>query len=176
MEKKPEINNKQKIESTNSGSLQPLLWIIFFSIILLVFPESIILFFIGILPTLVAFIIDKAPRKYFTICVGAMNITGIFPLMIDLWSGNNNITHAIQIITNVYDLVIMYAAAGCGWFLYITVPTMVRTLLGVMARNRITLLRTKQQNLLGEWGDEITSRLDSEIAEVDPETSVKSTI
>jgi hypothetical protein len=176
MAKKPKVDKKKQPKKSGAGTLQPLLWIVFFSIILLVFPESIILFAIGILPTLVAFIIDKAPRKHSTICVCAMNIAGIFPLMLELWLGQNNIPQAIQIITNVYDLVIMYAAAGCGWLLYMIIPSIVDTLLGVMARHRISLLRTKQRTLLGEWGDEITSRPEPEIKEIDPETLTESSI
>jgi hypothetical protein len=123
-----------------------------------VFPESIILAFLGLLPTLVAFIIDKSSKKYSTFCVGAMNITGVFPAMLELWAGQNNITHAIQIITNVFDLFVMYAAASFGWLLYIAIPPVVNALLAVASQHRVTQLREKQRDLIMEWGEDIISR------------------
>ena len=141
-----------------AGSMQPLLWVIFISFVMFLFPQSVILLFIGLLPTLVAFIIDKAPKKYSTFCVGAMNITGVFFSMLKLWAGNNTISHAIEIITNVFDLIIMYAAASFGWLLYIAIPPVVNALLAVVAQHRITLLRSRQRELIQEWGKDIATR------------------
>jgi hypothetical protein len=158
MAKKPKQAKAAKPAKSGGSSLQPLLWVMFLSIVMFAFPESIILLFIGLLPTLVAFIIDKSARKYSTFCVGAMNITGVFPSMLELWGGQNNIAHAIQIVTNIFDLAIMYAASSFGWLLYIAIPPVVNALLAVVAQHRITLLRTRQRELIGEWGQDITSR------------------
>ena len=87
----------------SDSSLKPLLWVVLLSIILVKFPESIILLLVGLLPTMVAFIIDKSSGKYATLCVGAMNITGIFPSIYKLWTGQNNFSQAIQIISNIFD-------------------------------------------------------------------------
>ena len=158
MAKKPKPAKAAKPAKSGGSSLQPLLWVMFLSIVMFAFPESIILLFIGLLPTLVAFIIDKSSRKYSTFCVGAMNITGVFPSLLELWGGQNNISHAIQIVTNIFDLAIMYAASSFGWLLYIAIPPVVNALLAVVAQHRITLLRTRQRELIGEWGKDITSR------------------
>lgn len=138
--------------------MQPLLWVLLISMILFVFPESVILLFIGLLPTLVAFIIDKSPKKFSTFSVGAMNITGVFPSMLELWAGPNTITHAVQIFTNVFDLAVMYAAASFGWLLYIAIPPVVNALLAVVSQHRITLLRTRQRELIMEWGSDIAAQ------------------
>ncbi|MBT3990297.1 MAG: hypothetical protein HON14_07630 [Rhodospirillaceae bacterium] len=143
---------------SKGSTMQPLLWVLLLSIVMFAFPESIILLFIGLLPTLVAFIIDKSSKKYSTFCVGAMNITGVFPSLLELWAGQNTIGHAIQIITNVFDLIVMYAAASFGWLLYIAIPPVVNALLAVVAQHRITQLRSRQRELIGEWGEDITSR------------------
>ena len=152
------VEKAAKPAKSNSGSLQPLLWVMFITIIMVVFPESVILLFIGLLPTIVAFMIEKSPEKYSTFCVGAMNITGVFPSMLELWAGQNNITQAIQIITNILDLVIMYAAASFGWLLYIAIPPVVRALQNVVGQKKIIELVNRQRELIGEWGEDITSQ------------------
>ena len=151
----------------SGGSLQPLLWVVLLSIILVKFPESIILLLVGLLPTMVAFIIDKSSGKYATLCVGTMNITGIFPSIFELWSGQNNFSQAIQIITNVFDLVIMYGTAGFGWILYIIIPSGVSVLLNLIAQRRITRLRNLQRDLISEWGKNVAVSREPEIPSED---------
>lgn len=152
------IQKNVKNSENRGSSLKPLLWVVLLSIVLLKFPESVILLIVGLLPTMVAFVIDKSSGKYATLCVGAMNITGVFPSIFELWTGQNNFSQAIQIITNVFDLVIMYGAAGFGWILYIVIPSTVSTLLNLLAQRRITRLRNQQRELINEWGKDVAIR------------------
>ncbi len=140
------------------ASMKSLLWVFMLAIVIFAFPESVILLFLGLLPTVVALIIDKSPKKYSTFCVGSMNITGVFPAMLELWAGQNNISHAIEIITNVFDLIVMYAAATFGWLLFMAIPPVVNGLLAVVAQHRIAQLRSRQRELIKEWGDDIIAR------------------
>ena len=159
------VEKSVKTKKLSDSSLKPLLWVVLLSIILVKFPESIILLLVGLLPTMVAFIIDKSSGKYATLCVGAMNIAGISPSIFMLWAGQNSFAQAIQIITNVFDLVIMYGAAGFGWVLYIVIPSAVRTLLNIIAQRRITRLRNLQRDLISEWGKKVAERPVSEMSE-----------
>ena len=162
-----------KTSTFSDSSLKPLLWVILLSIILVKFPESIILFLVGLLPTMVAFIVDKSSGKCATLCVGAMNLAGIFPSIFKLWSGQNSFSQAIQIITDVFDLVIMYGAAGFGWILYVTIPSAVSALLNIIAQRRIARLRNLQRDLISEWGKDVAKSLEAEVPAEDkilPET------
>ena len=162
MAENKEIEKNVKIRKNSDGSLKPLLWVVLLSITVLKFPESIILLLVGMLPTMVAFVIDRSSGKYATLCVGAMNIAGIFPSIFKLWTGQNSFSQAIQIITNIFDLVIMYGAAGFGWILYIIIPSAVSALLNIIAQRRITRIRKQQQQLIGEWGKNVAVRPESE--------------
>ena len=133
-----------------------ILWAFMLVMVMIAFPGMIMLLFIGMLPTVVAYIIDRTQKKYATFCVGAMNLSGVFPFLRDLWTGNNNIHGAIEIMTNAFDLIVMYAAASFGWLLYIAVPPVVNALLAVAAQHRIAQLRSRQRELIREWGQEIT--------------------
>ena len=162
-----EQNNKEeigsKVENVADGdepkkkALQPLLWVIFIAIIILTFPETVILLFVGMLPTFVAFIIDRSPQKYLTCCVCAMNITGVFPGIYELWTTQNNISLALKIVTNIFDLSLMYLSAAIGWFIYSVVPPIIRVFIKVIGQQRINLLRGQQQNLVQEWGKNVAN-------------------
>lgn len=142
-----------------AGSLKPLLWVFMITLVMVAAPASIILFLIGLLPTIVAFFIDKSAKKYSAFCVGAMNITGVLPAWWKLfWTGQHTVNEAIQIITDVFDLIIMYAAATFGWLLYIAIPPVVSALLAVVAQHRIAQLRSRQRDLIKEWGEGIAAR------------------
>lgn len=167
MANREKIANAEKTGKLKNSSIKPLLWVILLSIVLLKFPESILVLFIGILPTMVAFVVDKSSGKYATFCVGSMNVTGIFPAIYALWTGKNNMSQAIQIITDVFDLVIMYGAAGIGWILYIIIPTGVSALLTIIGQRRISRLRNRQRELILEWGKDIAEQTDKDVEQND---------
>src|SRR6185369_3849599 len=63
------------------------LWIlVVFSIVgAILFKMSFILFFIGMLPAMVAYIVDIDPKKYTSMTVAALNFSGVFPYMLDIY-------------------------------------------------------------------------------------------
>ena len=156
-EKNPRVTEETDGEEPKKRSLQPLLWVIFIAIIILAFPETVMLLFIGMLPTFVAFIIDRSPQKYLTCCVCAMNVTGVFPGIHELWTTQNNIALALKIVTNIFDLSLMYLSAAMGWFIYSIVPPIIRIFIKIIGQQRINLLRGQQQNLPYEWGKDVAN-------------------
>ena len=136
-------------------SLAPL-WIglTFVGVVIVSLPTVMLLFF-GMLPALVAAIIDRSSQRYSTFCVGGMNLCGVFPYLLDLWSGPTDIASAVDIFTNVFALMLMYSAAGFGWMLYLALPPVVVALLQVMAQRRIAQCRELQNGLIEEWGDDV---------------------
>ena len=116
---------------------------------------SVILIFFGMLPTLVALIIDRTRQKYSVFCVGGMNFSGVFPYLLDLWAGEHTVGSAMEILTNVFSLLLMYGAAGFGWAIYVAVPPVVGGFLTVMAQRRVGQLRRDQKELIEEWGEDV---------------------
>ena len=107
------------------------------------------------LPTLVALIVDRTSQKYAVFCVGGMNFSGVFPFLLDLWSGEHTVGSAMEILTDPFSLFLMYGAAGFGWMIFIAVPPTVGAFLTVMAQHRVIQLRRDQEELIEEWGEDI---------------------
>jgi hypothetical protein len=152
---------RQTATSRNRGNL--LLWsgIILVGLVAVSLP-TVMLVGIGMLPTFVAWICDRSEEKFATFCVGGLNFSGVFPYVMELWSGTHSIEAASGIMTNVFSLLVMFGSAGLGWMLFAAVPPVIATFLKVLSERKLTVLRTQQRKLVEEWGEEV--RGDSELA------------
>jgi len=135
---------------------QSLIWTVIIAGVLVVTAlPTLILVFFGLLPTLVAFIIDRSPGKATTFCVGGMNFCGLLPWLLDLWAGANTISSAMVIMTNAFALLVIFGAAAVGWALYMTIPQIVVSVLTVTSQHKVAGLRAEQKSMIEEWGAEV---------------------
>ena len=145
--------------------------IVWSGVILLLFMflslPTVLLLFFGMLPSIVAWMVDRSEQKYAMFCVSGMNFLGLFPFLTDVWFHDHSTDMAIRILTNVFDLMAMYAAAGFGWLLFIAVPPVVTTFLKVMSERRVTLLRATQKEVIEEWGEAVATMLEDAQAEME---------
>jgi len=119
------------------------------------FP-TIIVVGIAMLPAMASWITDRTDQKYGFFCVGGLNFAGMFPYLMDLWSGNHNITGALNIVTDVFALAVMYGAAMAGWMVYTVIPPVITSFMTVLTERRLSALRANQRRIVDEWGDEVT--------------------
>ncbi len=152
--------------SERSVSLKPILWAFAAACLIFAFPGIVLLVVGGMLPTLTAYWIDRTPQKFSAICVGSLNFSGVFPSLIELWTGKNNMAQAWEIIsTDPFTLAIMYGAAAVGWALYLFIPSLIVAFLTVVAQHRIAELRARQRELVRVWGTDIASGPEEEMEE-----------
>lgn len=111
---------------------------------------------VGMLPTLVAYIVDGRREKYAAFSVGCMNFCGVLPFMLQLWLRDHTFAHAWKIVGDPIVWMIMYGAAACGWLIYYAAPHVVAVYLRFQLERRIQKLRGYQKELVDEWGDSIT--------------------
>ena len=116
---------------------------------------SLIVLSIGLLPTAVAFIVDRSDHKSGTFCVGGMNFSGVLPFIIKLWSESHTVIAAIEIISDIFSLLIMYAAAGFGWMMFLAIPPVISSFLSVISQTRLKALRANQKRIIDQWGPEV---------------------
>ena len=131
--------------------------------VLILSLPTVILVFFGMLPTFVALIVDRTRQKYAVFCVGGMNFSGVFPYLLDLWAGEHTIGSAMEVLTDVFSLLLMYGAAGFGWMIFIAIPPVVGAFLTVMAQRRVSQLRRDQKELIEEWGEDVAASEDDSV-------------
>jgi hypothetical protein len=117
---------------------------------------SVVILAVGMIPTIVAYIIDLTPGRYAARCVAGLNIAGVVPFLNRLWTSTNDMAAAIDIVTDVYAWLAFYAASGVGWLLFSSLPSIVASFKTYSARRHANALRGRLEELREEWGEEIS--------------------
>lgn len=130
-------------------------------LVLILSPATMLVLSVGMLPTVVAFIIDRAPKRYATTTVGALNFAGVFPFLFRLWLYGNDLYAATAVLTDPPSLVAMYLAAAVGWGLYTGAPPAMAAIRRISAANTVRKLEARQKQLTEEWGSEVAQAANS---------------
>ena len=125
-------------------------------IALMIIPTVIVLG-VAMIPTGVAFLMERRKGPYGGLTVGCMNLAGASPYLFDLWFGGHTVPVAVGIITNVFAWMMFYGAAMFGWAIYTTTPSLVSTFMTMTSGRRITTLRAQQRDLVQKWGPDVES-------------------
>jgi hypothetical protein len=138
------------------------LWVSIVVMGLLIFSlPTVIVFVFGMIPSMVAYVVDRTKEKYATFCVASMNFCGVFPYLMDLWFDTHTMYAAMNILADVFALAIMLSAAASGWIIYRTVPPVIFSFLSVIAQQRVNALRSEQRKLIEEWGQKVSVQADA---------------
>ncbi len=123
---------------------------------LLFLPTSMLLF-VGLLPSVAAFLIGKRVST-----IVAMNLAGCIPFVFKLWSSENDFDTSVQIFSNPNYLVVMYMAAAFGYLIEWVVTGIVASFLYQKGINRMKDIRKRQEVLIEQWGQEVSGKISSD--------------
>ena len=123
--------------------------------LVVIFMPTVLLLAIALLPTFVAVVVDKGPKRYGGITVGGLNFSGTVPYIFDLWSRDHSVEHALRILSDVVALMMIFGSAAVGWLLYMTAPVVVVGFLSATATRRLAQMKDKQKQLIEDWGPEV---------------------
>ncbi len=121
----------------------------------LVSVYSVIIVLFGMLPGLIAMIIDQEPRRYISRIVLTFNATGIMPYVAKILSSKGSSNMAIEIIVEPKTWLMIYTAASVGWVIYWAFPQIAIMLNNLKTQIRLQKLNYDLEKLVVEWGDEI---------------------
>ncbi len=129
--------------------------VVFLLFTIIALPTMSVLF-VGMIPTLVSYIVDLTPGRYAFRCVVSMNFAGVAPFLRLLWSDGHDMSSAMGIIGDPFSWLVIYGAAAFGWALFFSVPGVVSAVQTLNAERRVNTLRFRQNALAEEWGTAIT--------------------
>lgn len=157
------------VPAPQGKGLRRLVWVglILVALLVLSLPTVLLLLF-GLLPTIVAWVVDRSQQKYATFCVCGMNFSGLFPFLSDIWFKDHSTDAAVAVLTNVFDLMVIYGAAAFGWMMFIAVPPVISQFISAMLQRRVATLREEQQKIIEEWGEGVSMLVDAAPAEGQP--------
>lgn len=124
-----------------------------------VFMPTTIMLFLGMLPTLVAGLVDRTRKGTKAITVGAMNLAGCTPFLFDLWAQGHTAENALAIISNPRTVVVIYCAAGIGYLIDWAMSGIVATIMIQRSGFRLKEIKKRQAELVERWGQEVTGNM-----------------
>ena len=95
--------------------------VIFLIFTTVAFPTMCVVF-VGMIPTLVCYIVDLTPGRYAFRCVASMNFAGVAPFVRLLWSQGHDMSSAMGIIGDPFSWLVFYGTAAFGWGLFLWPP------------------------------------------------------
>lgn len=119
------------------------------------FFPTILLLVIGMAPAIVAFIVDKRPRKVTARAIGYLNFAGCLPYALKLWTGHNTIAGVLSLVGEPSALMIMYSSAAVGWMLNFIMSPIMSAYLAVQHDSKSRSIGNRQEELIKEWGSEV---------------------
>lgn len=142
--------NNPKRDSPKVGSFKGWLYTLVFAVLIIfVFADVVILTVIGMAPTIGAFVIDRTPRRYFTMTVAFVNSVGVLPSAIKLFAGGSGgFDAALKLVSDPLVLFTMYAAGAVGWFIHYIVPPFVAIWLSMSNEMKTMAIKKRQKELV----------------------------
>lgn len=109
----------------------------------------------GMLPAIVAMTIDRRVTRSASNTIGAFNLMGVMPYLIQLWNSTEVSREAQHILTDVYVWFYVYSAAALGWIMIWIMPQIWANIILSRAHNKVNYLKQAQDKLVEEWGSEV---------------------
>ena len=123
-----------------------------------VFMASTLLLVVGMLPTAIAFLVDRGAKKTKALSVGALNLAGCLTFLLELWVQDNSISGALNIVSEPMNIVVMYFAAAVGYMVDWSMSGIVANILYQRGQARKKAIFKYQESLVDRWGVGVTGK------------------
>lgn len=133
--------------------MKPLLWLIGIGIIAVLFRPTAVLLAVGLIPTLLTFLFDRTPEKFGVLCIGSLNLAGLYPILMPLWTKGHTMEHAMKTLGDPTTGAVILGAAGVGCIIYFATPPIVTLVLKYKIGHDIAEIEQRQKDLVGYWGE-----------------------
>lgn len=150
---------EKKVKPKANSKAQRQMAFVFALVVGAVFLPSSALLTVGMIPTVVAWLTDWSPRKTSAVTVGAMNLAGCSPFLLQLWSQGHTFEASVFIFTDPTAIIVMYGAAAIGYMIDWSVSSVVANIVYQQALARRKAIKKRQEDLIERWGREVTGEL-----------------
>ena len=111
--------------------------------------------FVGMLPAMVAYLIDHDSNKYTSSTVAALNFSGVFPYAVDNYMQGSTFNIIEYKFSDPWVWLVMYGSAAIGWGIVLFSPMVASVVLGIKRAGRVMYLESAQAKYIEEWGEEV---------------------
>ncbi|NDF12473.1 MAG: hypothetical protein EB060_06655 [Proteobacteria bacterium] len=111
----------------------------------------------GLLPGIVAYILDRRKGKAASRTIMGFNLAGLLPQVISVLTSPSPNALAREMMSNPFTWFWVYLFACFGWVVIHLVPQIAYLFLSLKAEYTVKRMRSQQEKLIKEWGEEIKS-------------------
>lgn len=122
----------------------------------LVFLPTTFFMAIAMLPTFIAILCFGSTKA---LTIGAMNLAGCTPFLIEIWTSGHNFDMAIATIADPRTVIVVYCAAGIGYLIDWAVSGIVATLMVQRGNAKMKEIKKRQEELKRRWGPEVSGEI-----------------
>ncbi len=121
--------------------------------------DMLILFlvFIGIVPSILAFVLDRLSPRYGFANVVILNLAGVIPIavqhIISRIAGGSSVLEAGRQLFSITHFAMMWGTAILGYVVFLTVPRMVNHYSNLQRGKEVKKMQEEQEELREEWGE-----------------------
>lgn len=146
----------------------------------MVFSSLALVLIIGMLPTVVAALVDQTKGRMKTITIGLMNFAGCSPFLVEIWQRGSGFDVAFDIMTQPQAIVVMFFSAAMGYLIDWAMTGIVSSIMVQRGRARLKDIDMHQNTLKERWGAEVSGTVpldeygfarETYVSQVVPETS-----
>lgn len=137
-----------------SGKNKALL-IIFSLVMMALLRTGFVFFVIGMLPCIVAHLMDVSKQRYTFKSIFAANLSGMMPYITRMMERGPSSTTLEAIMGNSFTWIVIYGSALMGWLLVRFCPMLAQVMVKGMHQTQIMRYEWVQKKLENEWGDEV---------------------
>jgi uncharacterized membrane protein len=110
---------------------------------------------IGLLPSIVAYIVDKTDNRSVFQTVFCCNLAGVLPYVAQLLIAHAGAAQTFMLMGDPLPWLSVYSAAALGWILVGAMPLLLRGILGLIYEREATQLAKMQAQLVKDWGEDV---------------------
>lgn len=135
--------------------------VIFALLIGAAFASTSVILLIGMVPTIVAYFVDSSKEKLKPVTVGAMNLAGCFPFVLEMWmQQGSDVGVALATILDAKTIAAIYSAALIGYMIDWAMTGLVAQVMHHRGRHRLDEIEKRQEQLILRWGPEVRGDVD----------------
>jgi hypothetical protein len=124
-----------------------------------IFSAMAVILAVGMVPTIVAAIVDRTEGRMRSLSIGAINFAGCMPFLIEVFKKGNNLETAITYISQPRTIVVMYFAAAMGYLINWAMAGIVSSVMVQRTKSRLKEIQKTQNELTTRWGPEVTGTI-----------------
>lgn len=150
-------NNSAEAKTSAGAQMGIKPWVLFIPVLLiaLVFLPSSAVITAGMIPTLVARLVDTSAGRRLSITVGALNLVGCLYFLHRIWSMGHSVNDIPTVLGDTFGWLSALLGAGAGWVIFGFMPALIAKIAETQTTIRLNRVTQDQGQLIEEWGEAV---------------------